>query len=236
MATQNATNTSNPVTVAQGGTGDATLTAYAVLAGGTTSTAAVQSVSGVGTSGQLLVSNGASALPTWQTNTATAAWNLIRTATASSSANIIFTSSDITSTYVEYAVVFTNISNATGTVTFNMDWSVNNSTYLSSAFVSGLLWNPYNSNTITNVSSTSTNPLTLSITNTGVLLNGILFINLPTSASAAYNGNLFLIDTTSNSIRCFGGNTGTTTINNMRFSYSSGNITSGTISLYGLIT
>jgi len=52
--------------VSHGGTGDTSLTAYAVLCGGTTSTGAVQSVSGVGTSGQVLTSNGASALPTWQ--------------------------------------------------------------------------------------------------------------------------------------------------------------------------
>lgn len=66
MATNNATNTSNPVTVAQGGTGVASNTAYAVLCGGTTSTGAVQSIAGVGTSGQVLTSNGAGALPTFQ--------------------------------------------------------------------------------------------------------------------------------------------------------------------------
>lgn len=54
------------VTVAQGGTGVTSTTAYAVLTGGTTSTGALQSVSGLGTSGQVLTSNGAGALPTWQ--------------------------------------------------------------------------------------------------------------------------------------------------------------------------
>jgi len=52
--------------VANGGTGVATTTAYAVLCGGTTSTAALQSIAGVGTSGQVLTSNGAGALPTFQ--------------------------------------------------------------------------------------------------------------------------------------------------------------------------
>lgn len=66
MATNNATNTSNPITVAQGGTGVASTTAYAVLCGGTTSTGALQSIAGVGTSGQVLTSNGAGALPTFQ--------------------------------------------------------------------------------------------------------------------------------------------------------------------------
>ncbi len=58
--------------VANGGTGDTSLTAYAVLCGGTTSTAAVQSIASVGTTGQVLTSNGATALPTFQA--AAAAW------------------------------------------------------------------------------------------------------------------------------------------------------------------
>jgi len=55
------------VTVAQGGTGVTSTTAYAVQCGGTTSTGAFQSIASVGTSGQVLTSNGAGALPTFQT-------------------------------------------------------------------------------------------------------------------------------------------------------------------------
>lgn len=51
--------------VAGGGTGLATLTAYALLAGGTTSTGVLQQV-GIGTAGQVLTSNGAGALPSFQ--------------------------------------------------------------------------------------------------------------------------------------------------------------------------
>lgn len=53
--------------VAGGGTGDTSFTAYSVICGGTTSTGNLQNVSGVGTTGQVLTSNGAAALPTWQT-------------------------------------------------------------------------------------------------------------------------------------------------------------------------
>lgn len=53
-------------TVATGGTGVTSLTAYAPVFGGTTSTGALQSGT-VGTSGQVLTSNGAGALPTFQT-------------------------------------------------------------------------------------------------------------------------------------------------------------------------
>jgi hypothetical protein len=54
--------------VGYGGTGLDTLTTYTLLAGGTTSTGNLQQVS-AGSSGQLLQSNGASALPTWTTAT-----------------------------------------------------------------------------------------------------------------------------------------------------------------------
>lgn len=43
-----------------------TLTAYSVVCGGTTNTNQLQSVASVGTAGQVLTSNGAGALPTWQ--------------------------------------------------------------------------------------------------------------------------------------------------------------------------
>jgi hypothetical protein len=58
---------SSPLPVSAGGSGDTSHTAYAVLCGGTTTTGAVQSIASVGTTGQVLTSNGASALPTFQT-------------------------------------------------------------------------------------------------------------------------------------------------------------------------
>jgi hypothetical protein len=51
--------------VAGGGTGDTSFTAYSVITGGTTATGALQNVSGVGTAGQVLTSQGAAALPQW---------------------------------------------------------------------------------------------------------------------------------------------------------------------------
>lgn len=66
MATNNSINTPSPINVANGGTGDSSITAYSVVCGGTTNTGSLQVVSGLGTSGQTLISNGASALPTWQ--------------------------------------------------------------------------------------------------------------------------------------------------------------------------
>ncbi len=54
--------------VGNGGTGRTSHTAYALLAGGTTSSGAQQSL-GTGTSGQLLASGGSAALPTWASGT-----------------------------------------------------------------------------------------------------------------------------------------------------------------------
>ena len=56
----------NPLPVPSGGTGRATATAYAVICGGTTATGPLQSIASVGTTGQVLTSNGVGALPTMQ--------------------------------------------------------------------------------------------------------------------------------------------------------------------------
>jgi hypothetical protein len=62
----NAANVTGTVLVANGGTGMTTTTPYALFAAGTTATGNHQQVSGLGTSGWVLTSNGAGALPTWQ--------------------------------------------------------------------------------------------------------------------------------------------------------------------------
>lgn len=54
------------VPASQGGTGRTSATEYAVICGGTTSTGPQQSIASVGTAGQVLTSNGAGALPTFQ--------------------------------------------------------------------------------------------------------------------------------------------------------------------------
>lgn len=61
------TDVSGDLPVAEGGAGRSSATAFGVLCGGTTSTAAHQSIASVGTADQVLTSNGAGALPTFQT-------------------------------------------------------------------------------------------------------------------------------------------------------------------------
>lgn len=57
----------NTITVPYGGTGLVSTTAYSVICGGTTSTAALQAVASLGTLGQVLTSQGTAALPSWTT-------------------------------------------------------------------------------------------------------------------------------------------------------------------------
>lgn len=63
-------NFSGTLPVGNGGTGNTTFTPYSVICAGTTATGAFQNVSGLGALGEVLTSNGAGLLPTWQTATA----------------------------------------------------------------------------------------------------------------------------------------------------------------------
>jgi hypothetical protein len=65
-ATSGAVSVAGTLAVANGGTGRTTNTAYAVICGGTTTGGVEQSIVSVGTAGQVLTSNGAGALPTFQ--------------------------------------------------------------------------------------------------------------------------------------------------------------------------
>lgn len=93
--------------VSNGGTGVTSNTAYSVLCGGTTTTGAIQSVASVGTSGQVLTSNGASALPTFQTYVPTASGFV-----AYASANL----SSVTGDGTFYLVQFNSTTRNNGTM------------------------------------------------------------------------------------------------------------------------
>lgn len=73
---------SAPLTVPNGGTGDASFTAYSVVCGGTTSVNSLQNVASIGISGQFLQSNGAGLLPTWANAAGTGTVNSAPTAGA----------------------------------------------------------------------------------------------------------------------------------------------------------
>lgn len=121
---------SSQVTVPKGGTGGTSLTAYGVIIGGTTSTGAVQSVS-VGTSGQVLTSNGAGAAPTFQTagggSITNRKWvfpsSLINMKTTGTTT--IFTTDASKGVFILTAVLFYSNSNVVpfGNTSLNIGWT-----------------------------------------------------------------------------------------------------------------
>lgn len=161
-------------------------------------------------------------------------WQLIQTLTASSSANLSFTSSNI-SGYNTYAFVIRNIIPATNAAILQMQVSVNGgSTYSNSGYQSGINTNPYNSTTVTNANSTTLIKLSAAVSNaSGNGVNGQVFI---CSSAGTANGHVAYFDSTAgtwaNGI-IFAG-LPNVTLNAFQFTFSSGNISSGTIDLFGI--
>lgn len=216
--------------VGGGGTGATSFTAYSVVCAGTTSTGAFQNVSGVGTSGQVLTSNGAGALPTWQASAASGSLILLNTQTASNSANITFNSTYITSTYKTYVLVFDKIVAATGS-TFKMLVSTDNgSTYKSTGYLSGNWFLSYNSATVQNQNATTFFQLwtgSVSSQNSGTLwMYNFGQADLPAIQGDFWIGGTYWQKTV--------GNNSNTGINNIQLLFDSGNISSGIFSLYGV--
>lgn len=108
--------------VAGGGTGATSFTAYSVICGGTTSTNPLQNVSGVGTSGQILTSNGAGALPTWQSRGASQ---------CSFSVFLNGTAANVTGDGTQYTIAF-------DTELFDVGNNFNTGTYTFTAPVTGI--------------------------------------------------------------------------------------------------
>ena len=75
-----------PVVVSSGGTGDTSFTAYAPIVGGTTTTGALQqATTGIGNSGYVLMSNGSSAIPSFQNVSAGGAVTIVNADSGSAS-------------------------------------------------------------------------------------------------------------------------------------------------------
>ena len=100
--------TGTDVAAADGGTGRSSHTAHAVICGGTTSTAAQQSIAGLGSSGQVLTSNGAGALPTFQASGAGVIPDSVMGGTASSH-NVNTTTAFAPIEYVDLGTVEINV-------------------------------------------------------------------------------------------------------------------------------
>jgi hypothetical protein len=172
--------------VAYGGTGNSSATAYAVLCGGTTSTGAYQSIASVGTSGQLLTSNGAGALPSFQTYTGTSSITTVGTVTSGT-----WNGSLITGTYGG-----TGVNNGSKTITlggnlttsgaYNLTFTLSGTTSLTLPTSGSLVAGPG--------SSTSGNISTFNNTSGTLLADSGL--NLLVSSGSAY----IFMDTSKNTV------------------------------------
>ena len=236
----------NPLTVAKGGTGVATLTAYAPIFGGTTGTGVVQSGT-AGTSGHVLTSNGAGVLPTFQATGAAGAWVFIASATASSSATIDFTG--LTATYSMYQLVFTHILPATDNVELYFRTSTNNgSSY--DAGASDYMWKAedlygvgvgtyaaYGDDTAAYIGLTATSAGYQSSNTAGEGWCGYVNIYAPSDANNCkvwYAGTYKASTGVHTKIDGHGERVTAADVDAVRILFSSGNIASGKIYLYGL--
>lgn len=225
------------IPVADGGTGLSSTTAYAVLCGGTTSTSALQSIASVGTSGHVLTSNGAGALPTFQA-AAGGNWVKISSSTASASATIDFTG--LSSTYRTFAIVLSDIAPATDAVNLYIRTSTDNG----STYDSGASDYKYNTTT-TSGSATISNgtgnaQLLVGLTvgnSTNEKTSGIVYLHNPQGTTGAvltwHVNGMSPSNLAQNMIGC-GIRMASADVDAIRFLFSSGNIASGTFTLYGI--
>jgi hypothetical protein len=229
----------HPFPVLSGGTGDSSFTPYSVICGGTASTAALQNVVGIGTSGQILTSNGAAALPTWQPSSSAGNFVLLSSQTASTTASIAFSSTFITNAYAINAVIFHDVIPVVDGASLHLTYSTNNgSSYLATNYVSATWGINYSATTWANMNTTTYVIVSVGISNSaGYGLSGIIYLfdlatgNTPTSHGTAMKPP---VGTAVPNASLFSSAQTTTLINNIKFAFDTGNISSGVISLYGI--
>jgi hypothetical protein len=204
------------------GIGTVTATTYSGLPIGSSSTAGVVKVDGTtitASAGTISAKNG---------------WTLLNTLTASSSSSLSDTTS-FTSTYTEYEIVFKNVVAATASVTGQLavhsGGSFQTSGYLTSSF--GVATGPtafFDGGTtfiaLSHAASTSSG---------GSGLNGKLQVSSPSATSIhGWTGLMtYPISGGSGTIVVGGFWNTAAAIDGFSFNFSSGNITSGTIEVYG---
>lgn len=235
--TNNSINSPIPTTVPNGGSGRSSgTTAYAPICVGTTATGPEQTAdTGLSTSGFVFTSNGASALPSFQTVGASAAGLVfIATGTASSSASIEF-KNVFTSTYDNYCIIFENVIPATSTaVLYTVFGYGATPTYSAASYLGNYL---SGGGGVASSGSTGTTNVALAISqSTTYGISGSLWIN------GANNGTAVFLNGITNGYQSapvsymleigafwYLGQV----LTSMKFLMSAGNIASGTFKLYG---
>lgn len=239
----------SPVLVTTGGTGRNSALAFGVVCGGTTSTTAQQSIASVGTAAQVLTSNGAGSLPTFQAAAAGGGgvWQFVSTAVASASATIEFNNL----TAASYKIVILDLLPATDNTDLMVRVSDDNGSTFAVIDYQYVFCNQETGSFfgVANNSGTSITVNTLGIgTGAGEFgLSGEMnFWDIATTGQPAFctwqfgflnlnGGNLVRASGTGCSAD--DGNAGSTQdIDALQFLMSTGNISTGTFHLYSLVT
>lgn len=227
--TLNSSYQSKPLIVPQGGSGVATNTAYGLLAAGTTAAGSIQQA-GTGASGQLYKSGGSSALGSYVDSKSNTCMQLISTQTASNSASITFSS--LVSTYFAYKIFIDAVVSANAATTFQatLNGASSNFQYASYSIASG---------TTTTVNSASASTIFLSASgffgNASSANNYEITLIAPNSSLGSYP---ILIEGHVSTAVIWGAGwytLDTSAITSITFQFASGNITSGTFKLYGIL-
>lgn len=225
------------LTVPYGGTGLTSATAYAVLLGGTTSTGAFQSVASVGTAAQVLTSNGAGTKPTFQDLPTSGNCILIQSQAASSSASLTF-STGITTAYKAFKIYLTNVAPASDGVVLRFRVGTSGGINAGSEYTYGQSFtSTAGANTGGGGSGASNVPLTGSGgcgNSTSEFVNGEITV-ANVGAVTCIQSNTTYRDTTGAFFRAsIGGECSVNSIDRFQVVFASGNIASGTVSVYGL--
>ena len=224
----------HPLPVSSGGTGKASLTTYQPITGGTTSTAALQQVVSAA-AGQVLQSGGSAALPVYVAPSAVGTLILLSSQSSTSGSTVSFTSV-MNATYSTYCLVFSNVvKSASSSLGFTVSTN-NGSSYLITGYTSGIIAYQYNNITPLNGNSTTNVLLSQAAMAVAIVANGTIYLR------NCGNGGQFTCDGST----VYGGtaplmgnicalNTATT-VNAFQVSITSGAFTSGSWSLYGVIS
>lgn len=179
-------------------------------------------------SGRVLTSTGPNTSPTWQNPL----FVFVQSQTASNSASLTFTNLNV---YSVYYVAIRGMGPAVVNTQLQMQVSIDNgATFVSVGYANGINYSSYNSATVNNINSTTYIPLSSNMYNSNTFVCNFFLYN------TSIGNPVSLIGQGSWRDNALGTSTGSyigqgpTGVNAIRFIYSSGNIVTGTISLYGV--
>ncbi len=200
-----------------------------------TSASGVPSLLANGTTGQVLTAT-TGAPPAWAP---TIGNNLvlIQSQPLSAVANASFTTG-ITTTYNTYLFVISNLLPASNGVVLRCQVSVDGGlNYLATGYLAGHTDFVYNSTTLTNANSTTLFPFTGGQINTGGIgISGnVYFYNIKTANPPQMNAQLQWNNGSPVSSTAIGTQSTTSGVNAFQWTFTTGNITSGTITLFGIL-